>query len=76
MVGGAAFSLRQGRLYLALELRDNNKGWHKVWFVVSNPAPCLPDRTSRAPDPRVCWEEQPTEEMVQVDLLLKEIAGR
>jgi len=28
------------------------------------------------PEPRACWEEQPTEEeMVQVDLLLKETAG-
>jgi len=44
--------------------------------VVSNPAPYLPGRTGRAPEPRACWEEQPTEEeMVQVDLLLKEIAG-
>ena len=43
---------------------------------MSNPAPCLPARTGRAPEPRACWEEQPTEEdMVQVDLLLKEIAG-
>ena len=77
VVGGAAFSLRQGRSYPALELCDSNKGWHKEWFVVSNPAPCLPARTGRAPEPRACWEEQPTEEeMVQVDLLLKEIAGR
>ena len=43
---------------------------------MSNPAPCLPACTGRAPEPRACWEEQPTEEeMVQVDLLLKEIAG-
>ena len=41
-----------------------------------NLAPCLPARTGRAPEPRACWQEQPTEEdMVQVDLLLKEIAG-
>ena len=44
--------------------------------MVSNPAPCLPARTGRVPEPRACWKEQPTEEeMVQVDLLLKEIAG-
>ena len=44
--------------------------------MVSNPAPCMPARTGRAPEPRACWEEQPTkEEMVQVDLLLKEITG-
>jgi hypothetical protein len=57
-------------------LLDSNKGWHKDWFEVSNLAPCLPARTGRAPEPCACWEEQPTEEdMVQVDLLLKEIAG-
>ena len=76
VVGSAAFSQRQGRSYPALELRDSNKGWHKEWFVVSNPTPCLSARTGRAPEPRACWEEQLTEEeMVQVDLLLKEIAG-
>ena len=76
VVGGATFSLCQGRSYPALELRDSNKVWHKEWFVVSNPTPCLPARTGRTPEPRACWEEQPTkEEMVQVDLLLKEIAG-
>ena len=43
---------------------------------MSNLAPCLPARIGRAPEPRACWEEQPTEEkMVQVDLLLKDIAG-
>ena len=57
VVGGAAFLLRQGRTYPALELRDSNKGWHKEWFVVSNLAPCLPARTGRAPEPRACWEE-------------------
>ena len=45
MVGGATFSLCQGRSYPALELRDNNKGWDKEWFVVLNLAPCLPART-------------------------------
>ena len=76
VVGGAAFSLHQGRSSPSLELRDSNKGWHKEWFLVSNPAPCLPARTSRAPEYRACWEELPTkEEMVQVTLLLNEIAG-
>ena len=76
VVGGAAFSLRQGRSYPALELRDNNKGWNKEWFVVSNRAPYLPARTDRALESRACWEELPTEEeMVQVTLLLDEIAG-
>ena len=43
---------------------------------MSNPAPCLPARTGRALEPCACWEEQPTEEeMVQVNLLLKEVAG-
>ena len=76
VVGGAAFSLRQGRSYMVLELCDSNKGWHKEWFVVSNPAPCLPARTGHAPESRTFWEELPTEEeMVQVTLLLDEIAG-
>ena len=44
--------------------------------MVSNPAPCLPIRIGRAPESRACWEELPTEEeMVQVNLLLNEIAG-
>ena len=44
--------------------------------MVSNPAPCLSAHTGHAPEPHACWEEQPTEEeMAQVDLLLKEIAG-
>ena len=76
VVGGAAFSLRQGRSYPALELHDSNKGWTKEWFMVSNPTPCLPDRTGRALESRACWEELSTEEeVVQVTLLLDEIAG-
>ena len=44
--------------------------------MVSNPAPCLPACTGRAPESRACWEELPTkEEMVQVTLLLDEIAS-
>jgi len=44
--------------------------------VVSNPVPCVPARTSRAPESRACWEELPTEEeMIQVNCLLDEIAG-
>ena len=63
-------------MYPALELRDSNKGWNKEWFVVSNQAAGLPARTGRAPEYRACWEELPTEEeMVQVTLLLDEIAG-
>ena len=76
VVGGAAFSLRQGRSYPALVLRDSNKRWEKEWFVVSNPAPSLPAHTSHAPESRACWEELPTkEEMVQVTLLVDEITG-
>jgi hypothetical protein len=45
IVGRAAFSLRQGSVYPNFELRDTNKGWAREWFVVSNPAPCLPART-------------------------------
>ena len=44
--------------------------------MVSNPAPCLPTHTGRAPESRSCWEELPTEEeMAQVNLHLNEIAG-
>ena len=76
VVGGAAFLLRQGRTYPALELCYRNKGWHKEWFVVSNSAPYLPARTGRTPESRACWEELPTnEEMVQVNLLLNEITS-
>jgi len=74
-VGGAAFLLRQGSVYPDFELRDTNKGWAWEWFVVSNPVPCLPARTGRAPEYKTCWEEPPTaEEMAQVESLLKEIA--
>ena len=69
VVGGAAFSLRQGSIYPKFELRDTNKGWAREWFVVANPAPCLPARTGRAPESG--WEEPPTtEEMAQVEHLL------
>jgi len=45
------------------------------WFVVANPAPCLPARTGCASEYKACWEEPPTtEEMAQVERLLKEIA--
>ena len=65
VVGGAAFSLRLGSVYPNFELRDTNKGWAREWFVVANPVPCLPAH----------WEEPPTtEEMAQVERLLKEIA--
>ena len=75
IVGGAAFSLRQGSVYPNFKLRDTNKGWAREWFVVSNPAPCLPARTGRAPEYKACCEEPPTtEEMAQVERLLKEIA--
>ena len=44
--------------------------------MVSNPASCLPARTGRSPESRACWEELLTEEeMIQVNLLLNEIAG-
>ena len=35
--------------------------------MVANPAPCLPARTGRAPEYKVCWE------MAQVERLLKKI---
>ena len=47
VVGRAAFSLRQGSVYPDFELHDTNKGWVREWFVVANPAPCLPARTGR-----------------------------
>jgi len=75
VVGGAAFSLRQGSVYPDFELRDTNKGWVREWFVVSNPAPCLSARTGRAPEYKACWEELlTTEEMAHVERLLKVIA--
>ena len=44
--------------------------------MVSNPSPCLPARTGRAPEYRTCWEELPIEEeMVQVTLFLTESVG-
>ena len=76
MVDGAVFSLRQGRSYPDQNLRDSEKGWNKEWFVVSDLAPYLLARTSRAPKYRACWKELPIEEeMVQVTLLPNEIAG-
>lgn len=64
MVGGAAFSLRQGQEYLEFTLRDNNK----EWFIMANPAPSLPPWTGHAPVYQVCWEDPPTEEeIVQVE---------
>ena len=76
MVGRATFLLRQGRPYSDFTLSDNNKGWTKEWFVVSNPSPSLPARTDRAPVYTACWEDPPSkEEMVQVNRLLEEIAS-
>ena len=64
VVGRAAFSLRQGSVCPDFELRDTNKGWAREWFVVANSAPCLPARSRRTPEYKVCWEEPPmTEEM-------------
>ena len=75
VVGGAAISLCQGSVYPNFELRDTNKGWVREWFVVANPAPCLPARTGRAPEYKACWEEPPTTvEMAQVEHLLQKIA--
>ena len=75
VVGGATLSLRQVSVYPDFEIRDTNKGWAREWFVVANPAPCLPARTGRAPEYKACWEEPPmTKEIVQVERLLKEIA--
>ena len=47
----------------------------REWIVVSNSVPCLLVRTGRVPEYKACWEEPPTtEEMAQVERLLKEIA--
>ena len=62
VVGGTTFSLRQGSVFPDFELRNTNKGWALEWFVVSNPALCLPARTGRAPEYKVCWEVPPTTE--------------
>ena len=44
--------------------------------MVANPAPCLLARSGRASEYKACWEEPlTTEEMVQVERLLEEIAG-
>ena len=75
VMDGAAFSPCQGSIYPDFELRDTNKGWALKLFVVTNPGPCLPVRTSRVLEYKACWEEPPTtEEMAQVERLLKEIA--
>ena len=76
IVGGAAFSLCQGSIYPDFELCDTNKGWAWKWFMVSNLAPCLPSRIGCAPEYKPCWEEPlTTEEMAQVERLLKEITN-
>ena len=43
-------------VYTNFELRDTNRGWAREWFVVANPAPCLPACSGRAPEYKVCWE--------------------
>ena len=48
ILGGATFSLRQRSVYPDFKLHDTNKRWAREWFVVVNPAPCLPERTGRA----------------------------
>jgi hypothetical protein len=50
VVGGAAFSQRQGRVYPDFKLRDTNRGWVRQWFAVSNSAPCLPACTGCTPE--------------------------
>ena len=73
--GRATFSLRQGSIYPDFELRDNNKGWERDWFMVSNLVPSLPACTGCTLEYKTCWEEPPTaKEMVQVERLLAEIA--
>ena len=54
IMGGAAFSLHQGSIYPNFELRDTNNGWEPEWFVVANPAPCLPARTGRESEYKAC----------------------
>ena len=52
-------------IYPDFKLHDTNKGWARDWFMVSNPAPSLPARTSRALEYNACWDELPTaEEMI------------
>jgi hypothetical protein len=74
VVGGAAFSLRWGSMYLEATLKDSNKRWAKEWFVVANPAPSLPLRTSYPSVLNDKWEEMPSEEeIVQVRVPLAEL---
>ncbi|RLN38929.1 hypothetical protein C2845_PM01G43930 [Panicum miliaceum] len=74
LVDGAAFSLRQGGKYTEAIFKDNNKRWAEELFVVVNPTPTLPPRTSLPPVLNARWEEKPTEEdMVEVEMLLTEL---
>ncbi|RLN21844.1 hypothetical protein C2845_PM07G10810 [Panicum miliaceum] len=74
VVGGAAFSLRQGGKYPEASFKDSKKRWAVEWFMVANPAPGLPPRTGLSPVRNARWEEKPTdEEMVEVELLLAEL---
>ncbi|RLN35169.1 putative gypsy-type retrotransposon [Panicum miliaceum] len=74
MVGGAAFSLRQGAKYPEAVFKDSNKKWAEEWFVVAYPAPGLPPRTGLPPILNARSEEKPTEEeMVEVEVLLFEL---
>ena len=51
------------------------RGGVRDWFVVANLAPFFLVRTGHTPEYKACWEERPTtEEMAQVERLLKEMA--
>ncbi|RLN29412.1 orf3 [Panicum miliaceum] len=74
VVGGATFSLLQGRKYPEATFQDSNKRWAEEWFVVANPAPGCPLHTGFPPVLNTRWEEKPTEEeMVEVEVLLAEL---
>ncbi|RLN11513.1 hypothetical protein C2845_PM09G14920 [Panicum miliaceum] len=64
----------EGGKYPEVVFKDNNQRWAEEWFVVVNPAPGLPPRTSLPPVLNARWEEKPTEEeMVEVEVLLAKL---
>ena len=77
MIGGASFEMMKDRrsVYLNTNLKDTNKGWHAEWFVMVNHHDSIPPPSGQKPDPETkAWEEAPTEEeIVEVNILLKEI---
>ena len=79
IAGGAGIQLRSGKAssYLGLHLKSSLKGWHKRWFYISNPAPCLPPHRGLRPLIRETWAALPSPGgMKQVNRLLEYIQRR